>query len=226
MLTTCSQVLRRRPRQKPDLFLRKQPMIEVVEALSLLKDVVLFSPAPICGEGAIRYCYCGHPATLQMVQCDDCDEWYHYKCAGIRAADVRGDAEFECGYCLGNVNGDGLQVWAGDVYRGRKVVKQVVIPDRHPNLAPAKRSKKKGGHREWFGPRSWDELVEQICGHAADIKKKIEKQVKAVEGLAGGAGHHIGDHVVAGRLEARDITPDLLDELVVLGEIDDGSDDE
>ena len=28
-------------------------MIEVVEALSLLKDVVLFSPAPICGEGAI-----------------------------------------------------------------------------------------------------------------------------------------------------------------------------
>jgi hypothetical protein len=31
---------------------------------------------------------------------------------------------------------------------------------------------------------------------------------------------------VAGRLEVRDITPDLLDGLVVLGEIDDGSDDE
>jgi len=99
-------------------------------------------------------------------------------------------------------------------------------PDRDPNSAPAKRSKKKGANREWFGPRTWDELVEQIRAHATDIEKKIEKQVKAVEGLAGGAGHHIGDHVVAGRLEARDITPDLLDELVVLGEIDDGSDDE
>jgi len=153
-------------------------MIEVVEALSLLRDVVLFSPAPICGEGAIRYCYCGCPATLQMVQCDECDEWYHYKCAGIRAADVRGDAEFECGYCRGNVNGAGLQVWAGEVFRGRKVVKKVVIPDRDPNSAPAKRSKKKGGHQEWFGPHSWAELVEQIRDHAAEIKKKIEKQVR------------------------------------------------
>ena len=131
-----------------------------------------------------------------------------------------------CGYCRGNVNGAGLQVWAGEVFRGRKVVKKVVIPDRDPNSAPAKRSKKKGGHQEWFGPHSWAELVEQIRDHAAEIKKKIEKQVKAVEGLAGDVGHHIGDHVVAGHLEVRDITPALLDELVVLGEIDDGSDDD
>ena len=141
-------------------------MIEVVEALSLLKDVVLFSPAPICGEGAIRYCYCGHPATLQMVQCDDCDEWYHYKCAGIRAADVRGDAEFECGYCRGDVNADGLQVWAGDVFRGRKVVKQVMIPDRdrtRPQQSVARRRAHIGsglGHAP--GMSSWSRSVPMI----------------------------------------------------------------
>lgn len=225
-LSARFQVLRRRPRQKPDLFLRKQPTREVVKALLLLKDVILFSPDAICGEGDVRYCYCGLPASLQMVQCDECAEWYHYKCAGVTAANVRGDAEYQRGYCLGEQNDDGLQVWLGDVMRGRKVVRKVVIPDRDPNLAPSKLPKKKGGRREWFGPCNWAELVEQIRAHSADIKKKIEKQVKAVEGLAGGAGHHIGDHVVAGRLEARDITPDLLDELVVLGEIDEGSDDD
>jgi hypothetical protein len=115
-------------------------MIEVIEALSLLKDVVLLYPAPVCGAGTIIL------ATLQMMQCDDCDEWYHYKCAGICAADICGDAEFECSVVVLR-----LQVWAGDVYHGRK---QVVIPDRNPTFAPEKRSKNKGGHQEWFGLRS------------------------------------------------------------------------
>ena len=60
----------------------------------------------------------------------------------------------------------------------------------------------------------------------SSVKKKIERQVKAAEALGSGAGHHIGDHVVAGRLEAREITPDLLDELVGLELIDEDPPDE
>lgn len=220
------KVVRRSSRQKPDIFLRRQPMLEVVEALAALRDVIVFSPDPVCGEGALIYCYCGAPATHQMVQCDGCQEWFHFKCAGVRAANVKGDVDYQCGYCRGDVDNDGKQVWEGEVLRGRKHVHTVVIPPRDPNHTPAKRGKKTAGPREWFGPRNWDALVEEIRAHAADVQKKVEKQVKAAEGLAGGGGHHVGDHVVAGRLEAREITPDLLDELVVLGDIDDGDDDD
>lgn len=33
------------------------------------------------------YCHCGRPDSLdKMIQCDNCDAWVHFQCAGIRRA--------------------------------------------------------------------------------------------------------------------------------------------
>lgn len=37
------------------------------------------------------YCYCKMPETYgDMVQCDDCDEWYHMKCVEVESSGIAG----------------------------------------------------------------------------------------------------------------------------------------
>ena len=48
-------------------------------------------------EGA---CACGAPDTNNMIQCDACDEWLHFKCAGLTRASVP-SGSWTCKVCAG-----------------------------------------------------------------------------------------------------------------------------
>ena len=39
---------------------------------------------PTAGEEEVRYCVCNRvdDGSLQFVQCDDCEEWFHPECVG------------------------------------------------------------------------------------------------------------------------------------------------
>ena len=45
-------------------------------------------------------CYCGMPDEYDtdMIQCDCCNKWVHYACAGIYEATT----DFNCSVCMGN----------------------------------------------------------------------------------------------------------------------------
>ena len=43
------------------------------------------------------YCHCGRPDSLdEMIQCDACDEWFHFQCAHIKRAP---DSDWFCSTC-------------------------------------------------------------------------------------------------------------------------------
>ena len=46
-------------------------------------------------------CFCGKPDNLKMIQCDNCDAWYHYACQRLSEEQVElmGDAAFYCLRC-------------------------------------------------------------------------------------------------------------------------------
>ncbi len=50
-----------------------------------------------------EYCweYCYLPPDDEMIQCDKCDEWYHYKCVNLTPKMVKaiGDDEWICRNC-------------------------------------------------------------------------------------------------------------------------------
>ena len=45
-------------------------------------------------------CYCGmpHEYDTDMIQCDSCNKWVHYACAGI----CKATTDFSCSVCMGN----------------------------------------------------------------------------------------------------------------------------
>ncbi|KAI9332273.1 hypothetical protein DFJ73DRAFT_630383, partial [Zopfochytrium polystomum] len=47
------------------------------------------------------YCYCRQPFSDETfyIQCDQCDEWFHGKCAEVKEDDVDGLALWFCNPC-------------------------------------------------------------------------------------------------------------------------------
>ena len=46
------------------------------------------------------FCYCKRKATDSMVQCERCNEWYHFSCLGLSDQDVDNIDHFYCNECL------------------------------------------------------------------------------------------------------------------------------
>ncbi len=53
-----------------------------------------------------KYCVCkksdvrGKKYSNEMIQCDQCWEWFHYDCVGIPSGAELGDDEWKCEWCL------------------------------------------------------------------------------------------------------------------------------
>lgn len=45
--------------------------------------------APVyIGDQSLLYCICRQPETVDMIGCDQCDEWFHAACFGINLASI------------------------------------------------------------------------------------------------------------------------------------------
>ncbi|KAJ1942078.1 hypothetical protein GGF37_003273, partial [Kickxella alabastrina] len=51
------------------------------------------------------YCVCLQPEGGLMVECEQCSEWYHAKCVGLKTADVS-DCQFFCPLCSAGAKGE------------------------------------------------------------------------------------------------------------------------
>ena len=51
--------------------------------------------------GEISYCFCGKPYDgTQMIQCDNCLNWYHTKCLKLSKKDVKEIDTYACSDCM------------------------------------------------------------------------------------------------------------------------------
>ena len=46
------------------------------------------------------FCYCKGRESQAMVQCERCNEWFHYKCIGLSESDIENIDHFFCNECL------------------------------------------------------------------------------------------------------------------------------
>ena len=46
------------------------------------------------------FCYCKNKASQSMVQCERCNEWFHYQCLGLSELDIENIEHFYCNGCL------------------------------------------------------------------------------------------------------------------------------
>ena len=212
---------------KPDKVLRSRPLKELHSAVAKLKLVVLFHPKPIVEKVPSKTCVCSKPAdrggktSTAMTQCDECFEWFHNDCAGVKeGVDLRG-VEWKCEWCLDKPDREGYHRWR----TGRKRPKK-----RHFRDTPKNKGVLKDGEPqvEYSAPTSWEGKVEQIkelARRAAVRKRKLED---AAQVIVDGGGHHSVDAEGMAGVELRPVDDGLVDELVGAGMIDpdDVSDEE
>ena len=155
------QRVRNGPMPKPDKVLRFRPLKEVPEALAELKRVVLFHPKPIVEELKAKFCVCGKGERKRgekpkdMIQCDECWEWYHSDCADVADVAAVQNTDWKCEWCKNGVDKEGFQRWKS----GRKNAKK-----RHRNDVPKLKGAVLGGDPavRYSAPPSWEGKVEQV----------------------------------------------------------------
>ena len=167
------QRVRNGPMPKPDKVLRFRPLKEVPEALAELKRVVLFHPKPIVEELKAKFCVCGKGERKRgekpkdMIQCDECWEWYHSDCADVADVAAVQNSDWKCEWCKNGVDKEGFQRWKS----GRKKAKK-----RHRNDVPKLNGAVLGGDPavRYSAPPSWEGKVEQVkeMARRAAIKKR------------------------------------------------------
>lgn len=114
-----------------------------------------------------KFCICGKgerirgDKTKDMIQCDECWEWYHSDCVGVADA----AADWKCEWSESVVDKEGFQRWKS----GRKKAKK-----RHRKDIPKLNGAILGGDPavRYSAPPSWEGKVEQVkelargCGEA------------------------------------------------------------
>ena len=111
---------------KPDKVLRFRPLKEVPEALAKLKRVVLIHPKPIVEELKAKFCICGKgerkmgKKSKDMIQCDECWEWYHSDCVGVADVAAVQNDDWKCEWCKSDIDKEGYQRWKVDGKKRRK----------------------------------------------------------------------------------------------------------
>lgn len=214
------QRIKQAPMPKPDKSLRPRPMKEVEAILSKLKRVVLFHPDPIVEELPPQYCVCKkgettkHGKEAQMIQCDECWEWFHFACVDIESdADVEDD-EWKCEWCQSDVDKEGYQRWRSHRKKPKK---------RHSRDIPRLHGAQLGQNppSRFSAPATWEGKVAEVkeLSRRAAIKKR--KLTEAAELLVVQEGHHLMDAEGMAGLEARAVDDGLVDEMLEAGYLDD-----
>lgn len=209
---------------KPDKVLRFRPLKEVAEALAKLKRVVLIHPHPIVHEVGEKFCVCRKPErkmgnkSMDMIQCDECWEWYHSDCAGVADVAEFENAYWKCEWCESAVDKGGFQRWK----TGRELPKK-----RHRNDIPRLNGAVLGGNppKRYSNPSSWEGKVEQVKEKARRAAIKKRKLTEAVEKLVDEGGHHLVDAEGMAGLELRPVNDGMIDEAVEAGLVEDIDED-
>ena len=177
---------------KPDKVLRFRPLKEVPDAVTKLKRVVLIHPKPIVEELKAKFCICGKgerkmgKKSKDMIQCDECWEWYHSDCVGVEDVAAVQNDDWKCEWCNSVVDKEGYQRWKS----GRKKAKK-----RHCKDVPKLSGAILGGDPavRYSAPPSWEGKVEQVKELARRAAIKKRKLTEAVEKLVDEGGHHLVD---------------------------------
>jgi PHD-finger len=201
---------------KPDKVLRFRPLKEVPEAVAKLKRVVLIHPKPIVEELKAKFCICGKGERKRgekpkdMVQCDECWEWYHSDCADVADVVAVQNSDWKCEWCKNGVDKEGFQRWKS----GRKKAKK-----RHRNDIPKLNGAVLGGDPavRYSAPPSWEGKVEQVKEMARRAAIKKRKLTEAVEKLVDEGGHHLVDAEGMAGLELRPVNDGMIDEVLEAG---------
>jgi hypothetical protein len=59
-------------------------------------------PAPVIAEEEEElYCICRMPndCTRSMIQCDSCEEWFHFRCVGVDESGIDDNFLYVCSKC-------------------------------------------------------------------------------------------------------------------------------
>jgi hypothetical protein len=205
---------------KPDKVLRFRPLKEVPEAVAKLKRVVLIHPKPIVEELKAKFCICGQgerkmgKKSKDMIQCDECWEWYHSDCVGVADVAAVQNDDWKCEWCKSVVDKEGYQRWKS----GRKKAKK-----RHRKDVPKLNGAVLGGDPSvrYSAPPSWDGKVEQVKELARRAAIKKRKLTEAVEQLVDEGGHHLVDAEGMAGLELRPVNEGMIDEMLEAGRLAD-----
>ena len=217
--SNLSQRVKQGAMPKPDRVLRFRPLREVGAALSKLKRVVLFHPKPIVEELPPQYCICrkgehiGGKRSRAMVQCEECWDWFHFDCVGIKGEGDIKDAAWRCEWCRDGIDKEGYQRWR----TGRKKPKR-----RHHRDMPRHHGAVlgRGAPPRHSAPPTWEGKVAEVKELARRSAVKKRKLTEAVEQLVVEGGHHLVDAEGMAGLELRAVDEGLVDEMVGAGMVD------
>ena len=204
---------------KPDRLFRERPLEEVERLLARVKPVLLFHPEPIVVQGPAKMCVCrkgerkmGKKST-QMIQCDECFEWFHFDCAGVGDDSEAAEADWKCHWCTDGPDRDGYQRWKFN----RKVPKK-----RHVRDTPRYKGFAKSDNPppSYSAPPTWEGKVAEIKEQARRRAVKNRKLEEAAQEIVDGGGHHVSDTQGANGLEPRRVDDGFVDEMVAAGFLD------
>jgi hypothetical protein len=201
---------------KPDKVLRTRPLKELQWATLKLKKVALFHPDRIVVPVPSQYCVCRKEEhhkdveTKEMLQCEECWEWFHFGCVGLQDGTDVSALSWNCEWCRDKADNQGKQRWK----TGRKKPKL-----RHVSDVPRLKGGVKGGNppQQYSAPVSWEGKVAEIkeIARRAAIKKK--KLTEDVEKLMGAGGHHLVDSEGLAGLQARPVDNLMIDDALDAG---------
>lgn len=206
--------------QKPDKGLRKFPLSKVIAANEKLQRVFLMHPDPIRHKVERKYCICKTKADKKMVCCDECDEWFHYRCVGISEEAAKAARDWRCGYCRSNPDDEGNRTWSLKIREGKRKRKTVALVRNDDDTPKALQFDASVTNMVEVGPKSWSEIAQQTQMGARKINLEEARRRKQAKKILNEGGHHVVDEVTLGGVGPRQVDGALVDDLLELGLLD------
>lgn len=218
--TSLLKFVRKKKLVKPDTVLRFFPLEKVLPSVEKVSRRLLFHPQPIRHVAKRQACFCKKASDAWMLRCGQCHERFHKSCVGAHALDGQDEKNWRCGFCLGDVDGEGNRVWILKRLKKNKVEVEVVKSRNDMASPSAKGIDTEGADEEAVGPSTWKELVlEAEIGGMKTNRKLKELRDKAGKAMKE-AGHHVVDEMIGGGVGPRVVNDRLADELLHNGFIE------